>query len=126
MDSLSRFFSVGASLERPPTPYIKESALPLTPDIENHFTATTTIHDSVIGMSDWLTVPFVLAAGLSGAVASSSMVVRTWLWDSRACSLCGPHSPFRIPIMARWRSTNLTGLRKNAFTPHVNASAFAS
>jgi VIT1/CCC1 family predicted Fe2+/Mn2+ transporter len=42
---------------------------------ETHFTAKDTVRDIVIGMSDGLTVPFALAAGLSGAVASCSIVV---------------------------------------------------
>jgi hypothetical protein len=45
--------------------------MPVTPHIEKHFTATATVRDIVIGMADGLTVPFALAAGLSGAVASS-------------------------------------------------------
>jgi VIT1/CCC1 family predicted Fe2+/Mn2+ transporter len=35
---------------------------------EKHFTASDTVRDIVIGMSDGLTVPFALAAGLSGAL----------------------------------------------------------
>jgi len=42
---------------------------------EAHFTASATIRDVVIGMSDGLTVPFALAAGISGAIASSHIVV---------------------------------------------------
>jgi VIT1/CCC1 family predicted Fe2+/Mn2+ transporter len=42
--------------------------LPQTPHVEKHFTASETVRDIVIGMSDGLTVPFALAAGLSGAV----------------------------------------------------------
>jgi VIT1/CCC1 family predicted Fe2+/Mn2+ transporter len=42
---------------------------------EDHLESTDTIRDIVIGMSDGLTVPFALAAGLSGAVSSSSIVV---------------------------------------------------
>ena len=34
--------------------------------IERHFTASEAVRDVVIGMSDGLTVPFALAAGLSG------------------------------------------------------------
>src|SRR5476651_2633278 len=40
----------------------------MTPHIEKHFTASEIVRDIVIGMSDGLTVPFALAAGLSGAV----------------------------------------------------------
>jgi VIT1/CCC1 family predicted Fe2+/Mn2+ transporter len=43
-----------------------------SPHPEEHFTATETVRDIVIGMSDGLTVPFALAAGLSGAVASTN------------------------------------------------------
>ena len=45
--------------------------MPATPHIEQHFTATASVRDVVIGMSDGLTVPFALAAGISGALASS-------------------------------------------------------
>ncbi|HEY0176826.1 MAG TPA: VIT1/CCC1 transporter family protein [Pedobacter sp.] len=41
---------------------------------EKHITSSETIRDIVIGMSDGLTVPFALAAGLSGAVNSSGIV----------------------------------------------------
>ena len=43
--------------------------------VEHHFTAADTVRDIVIGMSDGLTVPFALAAGLSGAVSSPRIVV---------------------------------------------------
>lgn len=49
--------------------------MPQTPHTEHHFTGGETIRDIVIGMSDGLTVPFALAAGLSGALASSTIVV---------------------------------------------------
>jgi VIT1/CCC1 family predicted Fe2+/Mn2+ transporter len=42
---------------------------------ERHFTAGATVRDLVLGMADGLTVPFALAAGLSGAVASTHVVV---------------------------------------------------
>jgi VIT1/CCC1 family predicted Fe2+/Mn2+ transporter len=43
--------------------------------VEQHFTASETVRDIVIGMSDGLTVPFALAAGLSGAVSNPRIVV---------------------------------------------------
>ncbi len=46
--------------------------MPQTPHVEKHFTASETVRDIVIGMSDGLTVPFALAAGLSGAVGPSA------------------------------------------------------
>jgi hypothetical protein len=42
---------------------------------EHHVTSSETIRDIVIGMSDGLTVPFALAAGLSGTISSSGLVV---------------------------------------------------
>jgi VIT1/CCC1 family predicted Fe2+/Mn2+ transporter len=49
--------------------------VPQTPHVEKHFTASETIRDIVIGMSDGLTVPFALAAGLSGAVESTRVII---------------------------------------------------
>ena len=43
--------------------------------VEQHASSPATVRDIVIGMSDGLTVPFALAAGLSGAHASSNIVV---------------------------------------------------
>ena len=42
---------------------------------EQHLKSSDLIRDIVIGMSDGLTVPFALAAGLSGAVSSTSIIV---------------------------------------------------
>ncbi len=42
---------------------------------ERHFNSSDTVRDIVIGMSDGLTVPFALAAGISGALAVSHVVV---------------------------------------------------
>jgi len=61
--------------------------VPTTPHVERHFTATETIRDIVIGMSDGLSVPFALAAGLSGAVASTSIVVTAGLAEIAAGSI---------------------------------------
>jgi VIT1/CCC1 family predicted Fe2+/Mn2+ transporter len=61
--------------------------MPATPHIERHFTGTEAVRDVVIGMSDGLTVPFALAAGLSGAVAVSSVVVTAGLAEIAAGAL---------------------------------------
>ena len=58
--------------------------MPQTPHVEQHFTASETVRDVVIGMSDGLTVPFALAAGLSGAVASSGIIVTAGLAEIAA------------------------------------------
>jgi len=49
--------------------------MPQTPHIERHFTGSETVRDVVIGMSDGLTVPFALAADLSGAINTTSIIV---------------------------------------------------
>jgi VIT1/CCC1 family predicted Fe2+/Mn2+ transporter len=49
--------------------------MPATPHIEEHFSGTEAVRDIVIGMSDGLTVPFALAAGISGATDQTHLVV---------------------------------------------------
>jgi vacuolar iron transporter family protein len=58
-------------------PHAKGSSrgLPRHHHVETHFEGSETVRDVVLGMSDGLTVPFALAAGLSGAVASSRVVL---------------------------------------------------
>src|SRR5207249_7984737 len=58
-----------------------------TPHVEKHFTAGSTVRDIVIGMSDGLTVPFALAAGLSGAVATTAVIVTAGLAEIAAGSI---------------------------------------
>ncbi|GIW33437.1 VIT1/CCC1 transporter family protein [Meiothermus sp.] len=55
--------------------------------IEQHFTGSETIRDVVIGMSDGLTVPFALAAGLSGAVDNSFVVLIAGIAEVAAGSI---------------------------------------
>ena len=61
--------------------------MPQTPHVEKHFTASETVRDIVIGMSDGLTVPFALAAGLSGAVDSTHVVITAGLAEIAAGSI---------------------------------------
>jgi VIT1/CCC1 family predicted Fe2+/Mn2+ transporter len=56
------------------------------PHHEHHFESTETVRDIVIGLSDGLTVPFALAAGL-GAVASAHLVVVAGLAEIAAGSI---------------------------------------
>src|SRR5207248_2604954 len=59
-------------------------SMPQTHHIERHFTASDVVRDIVIGMSDGLTVPFALAAGLSGAVMSTGIIVTAGLAEISA------------------------------------------
>ncbi len=61
--------------------------MPQTPHIERHFTGTETVRDIVIGMSDGLTVPYALAAGLSGAVGTTRIIVTAGLAEIGAGSI---------------------------------------
>jgi VIT1/CCC1 family predicted Fe2+/Mn2+ transporter len=54
---------------------------------EKHFTAPMSVRDVVIGMADGLTVPFALAAGLSGAVDSTGVIVVAGLAEITAGSI---------------------------------------
>ncbi len=54
---------------------------------ETHFESSETVRDVVIGMADGLTVPFALAAGLSGAVNSTHVVVLAGLAEIAAGSI---------------------------------------
>jgi predicted membrane protein (TIGR00267 family) len=58
--------------------------MPQTRHVEKHFTASETVRDIVIGMSDGLTVPFALAAGLSGAVAATGIIITAGLAEVAA------------------------------------------
>jgi VIT1/CCC1 family predicted Fe2+/Mn2+ transporter len=61
--------------------------MPRKPHRERHFTASMTVRDIVIGMSDGLTVPFALAAGLSGAIDSTAIIVTAGLAEIAAGSI---------------------------------------
>ena len=58
--------------------------MPQTPHVEKHFTASEVVRDIVIGMSDGLTVPFALAAGLSGAVEATGIIITAGLAEVAA------------------------------------------
>jgi vacuolar iron transporter family protein len=54
---------------------------------EQHLTSSAVLRDVVIGMSDGLTVPFALAAGLSGAVQSTELIIIAGLAEIAAGSI---------------------------------------
>ncbi|MEP7233703.1 MAG: VIT1/CCC1 transporter family protein [Ignavibacteriota bacterium] len=54
---------------------------------EHHFTAGEMVRDIVIGMSDGLTVPFALAAGLTGAINASGIIITAGLAEIAAGSI---------------------------------------
>ena len=54
---------------------------------EQHFSAPEAVRDVVIGMSDGLTVPFALAAGLTGAIAQTRLIITAGLAEIAAGSI---------------------------------------
>jgi vacuolar iron transporter family protein len=54
---------------------------------EEHLQSSNLLRDIVIGMSDGLTVPFALAAGLSGAVDSTAVIVLAGMAEIAAGSI---------------------------------------
>src|SRR5947199_4602324 len=61
--------------------------MPASHHVEKHFEASATVRDVVIGMSDGLTVPFALAAGLSGTVSQTGIIVIAGLAEIAAGSI---------------------------------------
>jgi VIT1/CCC1 family predicted Fe2+/Mn2+ transporter len=61
--------------------------MPQTPHIEKHFKLGEIVRDTVIGMADGLTVPFALAAGLSGVLVSTGIIVTAGLAEIVAGSI---------------------------------------
>ena len=58
--------------------------MPQTRHVEHHFTSGEIVRDIVIGMADGLTVPFALAAGLSGATSANALIVAAGLAEVAA------------------------------------------
>src|SRR4029078_10690123 len=61
--------------------------MPQPPHVETHFGSSLVVRDVVIGMADGLTVPFALAAGLTGAVDASELIVVAGLAEVAAGSI---------------------------------------
>jgi VIT1/CCC1 family predicted Fe2+/Mn2+ transporter len=95
--------------------------------VEKHFTATATVRDIVIGMADGLTVPFALAAGLSGAVASSGLVVTAGLAEIAAGSIAmglGGYLAAKTDL-EHYASERLRELRETEHIPEREAEEVA-
>ena len=54
---------------------------------ERHFTGGDFVRDTVIGMADGLTVPFALAAGLTGAIDTTGLIVTAGIAEIAAGSI---------------------------------------
>jgi VIT1/CCC1 family predicted Fe2+/Mn2+ transporter len=69
-----------------PKRYFNTTAMP-TPNHEPHTGSPEKVRDIIIGMSDGLTVPFALAAGLTGAISASHLVITAGLAEIAAGSI---------------------------------------
>ena len=61
--------------------------MPQTPHVEKHFTSGNVVRDVVIGMADGLTVPFAIAAGLTGAIDSRAIILTAGFAEIAAGSI---------------------------------------
>src|SRR5437764_335139 len=95
--------------------------------VESHFGGSQMVRDIVLGMSDGLTVPFALAAGLSGAVASSRLVVTAGLAEIVAGAISmglGGYLAGRSDI-EHYAAEEHRERREVAEVPHVEANEVA-
>lgn len=60
---------------------------PHDPHIEEHFESPEIVRDLIIGVSDGLTVPFALAAGITGAISNNLIVVTAGIAEIAAGSI---------------------------------------
>lgn len=94
------------------------------PHPESHFTDSESVRDIVIGMSDGLTVPFALAAGLSGAVESSGIILTAGLAEVAAGAIAmglGGYMAGRTDI-EHFASERAREEREVAEVPHTEIS----
>ena len=102
--------------------------MPTTQHIERHFSSTETVRDVVIGMADGLTVPFALAAGLSGAVESTTLVVTAGLAEVAAGAIAmglGGYLAARTDA-EHYDSERLREVRETQEVPEVEAAEVAA
>src|SRR5438876_11295827 len=74
---------------------IEETLMPQTPHIERHFTGSETVKAIVIGMADGQTVLFALAAGLSGRIETTGIIVNPGLSEIAA-------GPIAMGLSSSW------------------------
>src|SRR5579862_7669550 len=101
--------------------------MPLAPHIEHHFQSTATVRDIVMGMSDGLTVPFALAAGLSGAHVGTSVVVLAGMAEIAAgCIAMGLGGYLAARTDAEhYQSERARELRETREVPHIEEAEVA-
>ncbi len=95
--------------------------------VEQHFTASDLVRDVVIGMSDGLTVPFALAAGLSGTDVGTAIVVTAGLAEVAAGSIAMGLGGY---LAARTEAEHYAGEKRReerevSTVPHVEANEVA-
>ncbi len=102
--------------------------MPQTPHVEKHFTSSATVRDVVIGMADGLTVPFALAAGLSGVVESTALIVTAGLAEVAAGAIAmglGGYLAARTDV-EHFASERAREEKETEETPEVEAAEVAA
>jgi VIT1/CCC1 family predicted Fe2+/Mn2+ transporter len=101
---------------------------PTRPHPETHFTGSELVRDIVIGMSDGLTAPFALAAGLSGAVESSGIILTAGLAEVAAGAIASPKRASRsaLTIALAYIAGGLMPLAPYFFFGSVRTALLAS
>jgi VIT1/CCC1 family predicted Fe2+/Mn2+ transporter len=94
---------------------------------EHHFSSGAAVRDVVLGMSDGLTVPFALAAGLSGAHVGTSVVVLAGMAEIAAgCIAMGLGAYLAARTEAEhYQSERARELRETRETPHMEEAEVA-
>ena len=101
--------------------------MPASRHVETHFTASDTVRDIVIGMSDGLTVPFALAAGLSGAVDNPHIIVTAGVAEIVAGAIAmglGGYLAARVDV-EHYASERQRELRETVDMPEEEAAEVA-
>ncbi|TWW07940.1 hypothetical protein E3A20_29320 [Planctomyces bekefii] len=101
--------------------------MPPAAHVEKHFSGSAVVRDIVIGMSDGLTVPFALAAGLSGAVAETGLIVTAGLAEIAAGAVAMGLGGFLAARteMEHYRSELSREQRETVELPEVEAEEVA-
>lgn len=102
--------------------------MPSIDHTERHFLASDNVRDVVIGMADGLTVPFALAAGLSGAVASGHIIVTAGMAEIAAGAIAMGLGGFLAARTDRqhYQSEYRRELRETEETPEEERQEVAS
>jgi len=94
--------------------------------VEKHFSGDETVRDVVIDMADGITVPFALAAGISGAISSLHIIVTSIIATLFSLAVFGfvkGHFTDVSKIKSAWRTALIGSLAAGVAFPIAEAIA---